>query len=103
MDRNFVVNMSLHQRFLLALTLILLLFGLVAHSVPTSLCECATAPRKQSGVSNPDLCPVCQLQTGTHQPQFSAILHPDISVYMGDQHALNPLECIFPVLQPPIA
>lgn len=103
MNSNFAPNLSLHQRFLMAATLMLLLFGLAAHSFPTSLREYATLPQEESGASNLNLCLVYQLQTGIHQPQLPALLSHDIALHVSDQLALNLLEFVFPVFQPPIA
>ena len=103
LDCNFIFDMSLNQRFLLAATLILLLFGLTAHAVPISLCECATALLDNSNASNPDFCLVCQLQTAFHKPHFSTVLNPLIAFNMSGEYSLNSLDLTYSVLRPPIA
>jgi hypothetical protein len=93
--------MTTLRRMLLTITLTMLLLGLVAHSLPVPLCECATLER--SAASNPDFCMFCQLQSGVHLSEFAAY-HTVDSVYLvGHQSPLHPLEYVFSVLRPPIS
>ena len=96
-------NLSSQSRFLLAAILILLLFGLTAHVLPLSSCECPTALQEKSDTSDADFCLICHLQTGTHKPQFPTTLNRDITLHISGEYTLNSLEFIFRVLRPPIA
>lgn len=95
-------NMKINHRFLLAITLILLVFGLAAHSLPAvSLCECVSASLDEASTSNLDLCLICQLQTGIHTTSYSASPNRDRIFHHHSQLILNPLEYVTPVLHPP--
>ena len=97
-------DMNVHRTFLLAITLTLLVFGLTAHSLPAiSLCGCVTTPEDGTGVSNLDLCLICQLQTGVHTLSCPTGPNHKNAFHAIDQLSLNPLERVFPVLHPPIA
>lgn len=57
--------MTSSNRFYLALTLCLLLIGLVSHSIPSlSICSCSESQNKNTEPLKLDVCLVCQLQAG---------------------------------------
>ena len=104
MDRCSDELMNTLRRLLLAVTLTLLLFGLAAHSLPTSsLCGCVSVPQEGSGASNPDLCLICQLQTGIYTSPRPASPNRENTFHASEQRPLNALECVFSVLHHPIA
>ena len=95
--------MHLLRRTLLAMILTLLLLGLVAHSLPVTLCGCAKLANESDTAWNPDLCLVCQLQAGIHLSVYNAGLNQEIALRMDDRSVLNPLNHTSRVLHPPIA
>lgn len=95
--------MHLFRQILLTMLLTLFLLGLVAHSLPVTLCGCARLADNNDAASNPDLCLVCQLQAGIHLSSYSANHHQEIVFTIDDWYVLNPLIHASRVVHPPIA
>lgn len=91
------------QRLLLITILTSMVLGLAAHSLPVDLCTCGT-PSGEDAASpiTPDLCLVCQLESGVHTPALSSGLVSDLVFQVSDQPALTPLEHTVQVLHPPV-
>ena len=89
---------------MLIVTLALLLVGLSAHLLPAaSLCDCVSQFQEDARASNPDLCLVCQLQTGIHSALSPADPNHEMVQQVNIRINLRSLERAFPVLHPPIA
>jgi hypothetical protein len=96
-------DMKLHQRILLAATLILFLFGLAVHSQPASPCGCTFVAQDETSASNLDLCLVCQLQIGIYTTSCPVCPIHDGAFHISNLLALYPLERAISILHPPIA
>lgn len=94
--------MTSSNRFYLALTLCLLLIGLVSHSIPSlSICPCSETQNKNTETLKLDVCLVCQLQAGVLSVH---ILHHFSGEINKAGYELNsiPLEITDKIHHPPI-
>ena len=96
-------TMNTSQRLFLAVTLCLLLFGLMAHSMPSSsLCSCAEIQDNTDIASGSDVCLVCQLQSGIIDISFSSLFSKSILAGANSPAESTPLEHGDQISHPPI-
>lgn len=95
--------MNTSQRLYLTVTLCLLLFGLMAHSMPSSsLCSCAEIQANTDIASGFDACLVCQLQSGVIDTSFSSLFSKSILPGVNSPAESTPLEHGDQISHPPI-